>query len=423
MKVCLPSDIENQASMELLRELCSIATTIIRKGDVKWRNGLVYVPVFNFVETFVKVLGPVIDETSSAILQGRTLSDQQYYKIHRLLQSTVFAAVTVMDDHQNHQQHYHPGSVLARAQQGGQQLQGNGQPAFETKTKPPPASSTVDPTITLSSVGLVSMFSFLTTCMKYCPHFLIGMTVRPSPDDDEEGSLLERTVDLAVSSLLDFDSETCNQAMLFLGAVLVSSGNSDETAAAAAFHASKKNTNVSSSPYAHDDPTTKCDNDTIKELQGRIQPAVLKLIPKGLCGKLPFDTVPVASKLLCTIGNNKNNTFLCEVSSPKINHYLNKSEANETTIRKWWWGVLQQGLLDDHYLLGDAIRVVLIEYCALHFITTATNPTTTSTGLERCISELFEGLWHLHHVSDNSIRPLASSDLARIFHDAYKTDS
>ena len=151
----------------------------------------------NFLQTFVKTYGDVVDKTASASLDGQSTpsNSQRGREIGKFLESLLLSTVDAVRSSL--------GSTWTSSQR-----QGQGQPPFESKAVPIEERPT-------SSDALSGMFTLLRTCAERCPIFLMHLPAAPSLDVKED-MLHRRAVESAVSCIIDGDTDTSKSAMEYL---------------------------------------------------------------------------------------------------------------------------------------------------------------------------------------------------------------
>lgn len=399
MTECIPSDIENEGSRVFLRDLCSLAIGILNRGTGKRRNGSILVPILNFAEEYVNIFGGVVEETtlcwvspsyiqllSSSSGEGRACSVRND-EVCLYLQSVIFAIVAGME------------GQLVRAWTPSQR-QGNGQPAFETKTMP---AEGIDSPEAASTAGLGALFSFLTVCTEICPHFLMHMPAKQGADDDD--LLLLGFLGLAVTCIADLDTETSKRAMEFLDAVLFLGARQTLTELSPKSPVTNKASlhTLSLLPREGQDLIlNKQHQQLAEECHLRIKPRVLKLMLTRMCGTFPFGTLHLASKLLRN---------LCIPATATDPHFTSTS-CSVNQLREF----LYQGLSPDIFLLGDVARRIVVDVC----LDAASAVQTMEYEAAACkledLVDLVSTVWKMHHcLAESATGVLRDSDLAVLF--------
>jgi len=233
--------------------------------------------------------------------------------------------------------------------------QGNGQPAFESKSVPSRKSKE-----NVSNDSLAGMFSFVTICMDACPLFLFHLPARPrlEPKDD---MLLRRAVESAVVSLNDCNPFVAGHAMKLLTAVFTSSMSLRRQ------NALQQQADATNQPNY--DELCAFLSDAIS----RSRLTIIRSLLLGCCGKMNRGLIGDAAELFVAI---------LQVSSIK------DAEAN-----------IVSALHQDFFLLGDPAR-----NASLAVFGRSTDRTAKSTEL----ASFLEELWELHQVEDAGALP--SSD-------------
>lgn len=273
LKQCLPPECNDDLSLAFLKELCLIATTVITSDHAANSDvAMNFQPVLEFLQTFVKIHGDVIEKNARSVVQSmmqnsnnssnnmnnsggnRTIASSssnagREREIGSTLETLLLTSITSID--------HWLGSTWSAAQQS----QGQGQAAFESK-RADSSTQPQQPLILLqqqqqqrnrrrsiSSRALPAVFALLKTCAERCPVFLMHLSASsassasssssssgmmgPSaqPSGGGEMLLLRRAVESAVSSLVEWteDVAVIKAAIGFLGsAVVLTQSFSDE---------------------------------------------------------------------------------------------------------------------------------------------------------------------------------------------------
>jgi hypothetical protein len=250
MTQCLPPECIDDLSVSFVKELCLVATSIIQ-SDCNGEKQLNFQPVLDFLKTFVKIHGDVIDKNAKSTLEGGSTPSnaERGREVGKCLETLLLTTVVGINNLL--------GSTWTSAQR-----QGNGQPAFESKAEP------VDDKRQVSNEALSAMFSLLKTCAERCPVFLLHLPAAPGLDRDED-LLLRRAVESAVTSLLEPEVATSKGAMEFLLATVVL-------------------TQSSSDNVRH----------ITEEILSRVRQSIVAALVLGACGKFNAATLGDAARLL-----------------------------------------------------------------------------------------------------------------------------
>jgi hypothetical protein len=205
---CFPPECQDDLSVSLVKELCAVAFSTLQLDSEG--QSLNFKPIMDFLQTFVKTYGDVVDKTSSASLEGQSMpsNSQRGREIGNCLESLLLSTVDAV--------RRSLGSTWTSSQR-----QGQGQPPFESKAEPIEERPT-------SSDALSGMFTLLRTCAERCPIFLMHLPAASSLDVKED-MLHRRAVDAAVSSIIDGDTDASKSAMEYLeSTVKLTQSSSDD---------------------------------------------------------------------------------------------------------------------------------------------------------------------------------------------------
>jgi hypothetical protein len=196
----LPSECGHKDSLSLLKELCSIAFSILKKkgaeGNAKFQ------PVFEFINEIISIHGESIEKRAMESANGQAVSDREgdfVVIITELLLSAV--------------EEFQTASAAAAASLNTSKEQGNGQPAFESKALPAPKGEFVP------SDEFCGMFSMFKTCVERCPVYFVQLPSAPGLERQDD-PLYQRTIDTAIEFLNESDPDTSKHAIEFLAATV-----------------------------------------------------------------------------------------------------------------------------------------------------------------------------------------------------------
>ena len=190
----LPPECKNRPNFLLLKELCSIALSILKKkgqgSEAKFQ------PVVAFLTEFVKAHGESVESGSIEASRGQNVTG---IRNEVAVVLTELLLVTVEE---------------CRAASGTTspmqvKEQGQGQPPFESKSQPPQKGNG------LPGVELHGMLPLFTTCLETCPSYFFGLPSAPGLEGQED-FLHRKACEAAVGALHEPDVGTAKLAMDFL---------------------------------------------------------------------------------------------------------------------------------------------------------------------------------------------------------------
>jgi hypothetical protein len=188
----IPPFCDNDRSVNLLRELCSIVAST--RVSVSSSHGD-FEKIFDFTCKCIDAYGGVIEKGLIASLSGIS-SPRIYLEVRRILETLITENVTSVKGSL--------GSVWTLPRE-----QKNGQDAFESKPTPKPHY------VLRSADSLGSVFTMLTKCLCKCPLLAVNLPATPVCESESD-SLLRRAVDSAVDSLSTGDPLITSNAISFL---------------------------------------------------------------------------------------------------------------------------------------------------------------------------------------------------------------
>jgi hypothetical protein len=189
---CLPRDLDRGEGMSLLKELCSLCSSILTNSN---GSKVALQPVAEFVTELVNVHGKSIEARAIEIVNQTQDASTSEDETGKLLEGLVMSLVEASQ------------SVLGAAWAG--KHQGQGQQPFESKPSPEPEKAPA------SMEGLSGIFSILTACVRECPTFLIHLNL-PSGAGHQDTLLVGRAVDSASAALTEVEVETVASSLVFL---------------------------------------------------------------------------------------------------------------------------------------------------------------------------------------------------------------
>jgi hypothetical protein len=248
---CLPPECNDDFSVSFIKELFLIAASMVGTSADSNFN---YQPVFDFLQSFVKVHGDSIDKDARSSLEGRTTPSnaERGREVGRCLETLLLAAIAAVNNML--------GTTWTNSQR-----QGQGQPPFETKAQP------IEDARLITNSALPGIFSLLRTCAERCPVFLLHLPASPGLDRHED-LLLRRAVESAVASLIEPDVATSKGAMEFVESIVVLTHSASENARHIA-----------------------------EDALSRVRPNIISTLVMGACGNLNAATLGCASRVLLKV--------------------------------------------------------------------------------------------------------------------------
>ncbi len=321
----------------MLEQLCQLACTIIENRKTTHDEEWNYFPIFSFLEKIVEIHGGDLDRCTRLSLNSENTGsaiEERACRVGDSLESVLLTTVEAV--------HTLLGSIWTNAQR-----QGNGQPAYESKSLPVDHAS-----LNVSNAALACTLSLLKGCMIHCPVFLLHLPAAKDQDRNED-LLFRRAVESAVASILDLDGGTSTTCMEFL-----------ETSIQTATD------RLSSDPVIQH---------TIEEILSRVRQDMLNSLILGICGKFGS-----GSALL--------------IASRLLHRLLRTYSANENECRCNLETSLS--ISNDYFWLGSRARIVVCDClfrCCQGRVT-----------LEE-LQELMEYIWDLHHSDSSESLPESDS--------------
>jgi len=373
---CMPSKCNTDASICFLQDICALSTNVIESEDAQ-RNDRFFFPVLTFIELSVEVYGKTIENVSLSRAQdgnNETIPDSEndkemYKRLDTLTRITITAMIS----------HHVLGNVWTSIQK-----QGNGQSAFETKTKMNNSNS--DSQCTICSTGLAPLFSFLSKCVKRCPIFLLHIlaggpdevTTNYSIDDSTSSpdlSMLREVIDSAVSSFLHPQLEISIQAIKFIESIVLLP------------HQSTTDPTKNYIKYLTDEYNLRCKTNN-----------VLCTLLRGMCGMFQPAVIPDACRLLL-------HTLPASASALASALASASASASSTFSTDEFKTVLLRGLSQEHFLLGDRAWRVIYDFCLQYFL--RFNKRINE------IENIMTDIWQLHRF--DNVDSIARSDVVHTF--------
>jgi hypothetical protein len=188
----LPSSCDDASNFKLLRELCSLACSILTETSTHRAH---FEVVYGFICKFLETYGESVEKVALATLSGASIQGSETEMV-KLLEEVMLRTVAAVQETL--------GNVWTSASE-----QGNGQEAFESKPSPARKPQTK------SNESLAGILSFLKQALISCPVFLLHLPSAPGKDSEDD-MLLRRAIDSAVASLNDSDPELTRNAIAFL---------------------------------------------------------------------------------------------------------------------------------------------------------------------------------------------------------------
>lgn len=347
----LPPTCDDEMSLKLLRELCTVATSILRKTS---RSKAHFEVVFGFICKFLLVHGETVEIFSVAARSGHAIQGSGR-EIGTLLEELVLRTVASVQELL--------GDVwTSRGEQR------NGQDAFESNPSPPRTAQKK------SNESLAGMLSFLKQALVSCPTFLLHLHC---VKEHEGGDLLfRRAVDSAVASLNDNNPEITGSAIGFLNALVCFGVTPFSTLDGQSSHVAALYLQTVHSFSKHERVRSSL-SDTII----RIRVDAIDRLLIGVCGKCDRKMLPDVSELLSLL--------------------LRSTSASETE------SYLSASLRQDHFLLGDRARHATLGI----LVRCGAVPQKPLAHEDRVL--FLKDVWRLHQIEDADALP--GSDEVALF--------
>lgn len=189
----LPPDCKSKGSSSLLKELCSIALSILRKKGTGSRAK--FQPVTAFLAEFVSAHGESVETGTLEALKGQIVPESTK-EVTVVLTDLLLAAV---DEFQASSQT----ASMAQAKE-----QGQGQPPFESKSQPPKGNS-------FHGEEFCGMLGLFKACLEQCPSYFFQIPSAPGLEGPAD-LLYRKASDAAAAALNDPDVSIAQHAMEFL---------------------------------------------------------------------------------------------------------------------------------------------------------------------------------------------------------------
>jgi hypothetical protein len=319
-----------------------------------------FAPIIAFLRTMAEIHGKDIDQYALLSLKGETRgNDEVEDRARRIGQALESVLLMTTEGVQSLL-----GSTWTNAQQ-----QGNGQPAFESKSQLGDQGSLF---LQVSRAALAPMLSLLKTCAEHCPIFLLHLPAAKDQDRNED-LLVRRAVESAVSSILDPDVDTSTSCMDYLESTL------------------EMTTTISSSSSPSDPAATAMIRQSLEEILSKVRREMLNCILVGVCGKF---------------GTSSNLESAAKLLHRLLGTYLTNMDEGRTSITT----ALSRTKNDNYFLLGARAQSVVTE-CLFK---TCQNQVTVEQ-----LEDFVEHIWDLHH--SDSAPALAESDSVGRFCQRYSS--
>jgi hypothetical protein len=285
----LPPKCHNNHDASLLQQLTETAASMLQGSPNSERTPHIQ-PILDLLQVYVKVHGDVLETNARSLLDPDNnpagVGAEWGRVVGECLEKLLLATVNAMRNSL--------GTTWTSPQR-----QGQGQPAFETKAEPMSHRHA-----TTTNECLPAIFSLLRTCAERCPYVLVHLPAGPGLDREED-TLYRRSVESAVSSLVEADVDTSQSAMEYLASTV-------------------KLTQSSSGDVRH----------AAEDALSRVYSSIILMLVAGSCGKLHNSTLGAAAILLSHV--------LVLTSSPSAS----------ITVRDETEAMIVQALNDGHFLLG-----------------------------------------------------------------------
>jgi len=375
---CMPSNCNTDVSLCFLQDICTLSTTVIESEEAH-RNDRFFSPVLTFMEQSVEVYGTTIDNVSLTRAHDGSNNDTHPdpgndKEMYKCLDSLMRLTMTTMINQQM------LGSVWNSIQK-----QGNGQAAFETKTKRGTHNNSDVESNVCSTTGLAPLFSLLSKCVTRCPllllHILAGGpdegTTEYSINDDKTSSpdlsMLREVMDAAVSSILYPQLEISIQAIKFLEAIVLLTHHHHQSTTDLPMKSDRRNWS--------DEYQVRCKTKN-----------VLCTVLRGMCGIFQPAVIPDACRLLF-------HTLSSSLSSASVSA---SAASTVPTEEEELQTLLLRGLSPEHFFLGDRAWRVIYDFCL---------PCNTKTIHE--MEHIMTDMWQLHRF--DNVEAIARSDVVHLF--------
>jgi len=343
----MPTNLDNDAAFPLLQELFQLATLLVERRkatkDEEWNFG----PALAFAGTAATIHGKSIDDYARLILRGRDnngktdeSNDERAHQLGTSLESLILASIEGVQE-------------LLGIKWNNPQRQGNGQPAFESKSEPVDHGSSH-----VSNTALAPMLQVLQTCAEHCPIFLVHLPTSRDQDRNED-LLILRAIESAVSSILEPDVATATSGMSFLEAL----------------HRVEAEHPDAQSGSLH----------PLKEVLMRVRQESLNRIMIGVCGKFGTSSV-------------------LDVAATLLHRLLRTYAFNVDECRTTLLGLAALSNTEDHFWLGAIGRSIVLD-CLFKCCQNQMSPEQ--------LRSLTEAIWDLHHC--DTLEALSDSDAVSRF--------
>lgn len=240
----LPPECKNKASFSLLKELSSIALSILKKKGT--RSQAKFQPVVAFLTEFVSVYGEAAESGVAEAKIGQTPEGKG--EVTAVLTELLLATVDEL-------QAEGPASATQTNEQG------QGQPPFESKSLPAPKG------IGFTGDAFCGMLSLFKACLERCPSYFFRLPSAPGLEGQED-LLYRKASDAAMGALNATDVETAKHAMDFLDTLVKLAHSQNEGVRQVALDATL-----------------------------RLQANMISLLLLGSCGKLSYTSLSGAAQL------------------------------------------------------------------------------------------------------------------------------
>lgn len=335
---------------------------MIKNENARQKNNEFFSPVLNFIDRFIGIHGSTFERIVLSKQAPRGEEDpnrlppysEKDGRMYKCLDSLTRDTINAMKS-----QH-----LLGRTWTSVQE-QGNGQSAFESKTKLQYSSAD------FCNVGLAPLFSFLRTCAKQCPTFLLHILAGGADGSDATDlPMLRKALYSAVSSIIGAEAEISIQAIAFLESVVPLRSQF-----------ATNNTN---------DDNAIVGNTVLRkfsrEFNINFQTDMLSTILRGMCGMLQPVVVPHASRLLFSA-----------LSTLR----LSPAELKLVVVRG----------LKEHFFLGNRAWCVIYDFC-LQFLRAGRTDADGSVLLDE-LENMMADVWQLHRFEN--LDTIERSDVVHAF--------
>lgn len=357
---CIPAGGKHSDnSIEFLKDTCALATSVFENDNAR-QNISFFSPALQLVDASFQTNATTFEAIARSKQNGggyTNVQDQDIShsfsekdeRVYQYIDLLTRETITTMGN-----------NCLLGSAWTKEEKQGNGQSAFESKTKLQYDNANA------LTVGLGLLFSTLYIGTKLCPTFLFHILEGGA---DKNSPMLRRALDSAVSSIVCSEAETSLQAIAFL-----------KSAVTLATNATSSND----------------DNMLTVEHGDDFKARILSTILRGICGLFQPVVIPEACRLFSLSLSSSN------LSTEKLRMLFLRSLSQE------------------HFFLGNKAWKVMYDFCLLHHQRTITsdndnegNATSTTGSSSEDMESMMTIVWQLHRFEN--IDAIERSDVVNSF--------